>query len=229
MRIWIMGLVAVGFIAACSSESAAELTTATTVTTTATVVSSSGSGGAASGSGGAASGSGGAASGSGGAASGSGGAPSPGPFTLTSSVIVDMGTIPVEHSCKGANVSPPLAWTGAPDNTKSFAIVFRDLSNNLLHSSVWDIPASVTALPKAVEEVAMPKEPAGSKQSKGYNGEYGYQGPCPPNEHSYVFTLYALDVATLPNVTTSSKLADIVKELEVHAILTATLQATFKP
>ena len=110
-----------------------------------------------------------------------------------------------------------------------FAIVFRDLSNNLLHSSVWDIPASVTALPKAVEEVAMPKEPAGSKQSKGYNGEYGYQGPCPPNEHSYVFTLYALDVATLPNVTTSSKLADIVKELEVHAILTATLQATFKP
>lgn len=118
---------------------------------------------------------------------------------------------------------------GVPDGTKSFAIVFRDLSNNLLHASLWDVPAAVTALPMALPEVALPPEPAGVKQSKGYNGMYGYQGPCPPNEHSYAFVLYALDVALLPNVTTTSKIADIVSVLEAHAIGTAQLQASFKP
>lgn len=160
---------------------------------------------------------------------GAGGMPTPLAFTLTSSAIQNMGMIPVEHTCKGADVSPPLAWTGVPDGTKSFAIVFRDLSNNLLHASLWDVPAAVTALPMALPEVALPPEPAGVKQSKGYNGMYGYQGPCPPNEHSYAFVLYALDVALLPNVTTTSKLADIVSVLEAHAIGTAQLQASFKP
>lgn len=46
-------------------------------------------------------------------------------FTLTSPVMAEGGTLPVEFTCDGAAETPPLAWTGAPEGTAGYAIVMH--------------------------------------------------------------------------------------------------------
>lgn len=126
----------------------------------------------------------------------------PEPFALTSTAFAEGDKLPAEHACDGADVSPPLAWTAGPEGTKSYAIVFADDSNGLTHSAIYDIPADVTSLPKNVEKAYEPKTPAGAKQPKSFRPTvYGWAGPCPSGLHTYVFTLYALDVEALPGTT----------------------------
>src|SRR5690349_9760953 len=51
----------------------------------------------------------------------------PGPkLAVSSAAIPDGGTIPEANSAYGANTSPPLAWSGAPPATKSFAVILED-------------------------------------------------------------------------------------------------------
>src|ERR1700740_2214099 len=56
-------------------------------------------------------------------------------LVLTSSALKDNDQLAVKNACAdkqrspncvGENISPPLAWSGAPEGTKSFAIVMLD-------------------------------------------------------------------------------------------------------
>lgn len=193
-----------------------------------------GSGGAsagasAGGSGGASAGAGGTAAGGGasGGASGSGGA---GAFTLTSEKLTAGMKIPTEYTCASmANPpSPPFAWNAGPSGTMSYALAMVDTSvtpNPFTHWVVWDIPAATTTLPAALGSSATLTMPAGAKQRAGSG--MGYLGPCPPGNttHTYVFTLYALDVATLPGVTTSSSTANLLTAIQMHDVGSASLSA----
>jgi Raf kinase inhibitor-like YbhB/YbcL family protein len=92
------------------------------------------------------------------------------------------------------------------------------------HWVIWNIPANVTSLPEDIEHVAMPSMPAGSTQSlvdlDGFQGS-GYLGPCPQavnSTQSYVFTLYALDVATVPNLTATSDPTQAANEVKQHLV-----------
>jgi len=180
-----------------------------------------GSGGASAGAGGKATG-----GGSNGGAVGSGGA---GSFTLTSEKIVEGMKIATEYTCaNGAHPnppSPPFAWTPGPSATLSYALVMYDPSPKFTHWVVWDIPASALALPAALGSSATLTMPAGAKQAAGSG--MGYLGPCPPANmtHTYEFTIYALDVATLPGVTTSTTTANLVTAIQMHDIASALLTA----
>jgi Raf kinase inhibitor-like YbhB/YbcL family protein len=142
----------------------------------------------------------------------------PAEFAITSTAIHGDELLDAKYTCAGDNVSPPLMWTAGPAGTKSYAVAFIDVNNAthpFNHSVIWDIPPSVLALPEAVERVAMPSVPAGAKQAKAYDNIFGYSGPCPNgNTHHYEFTLYALDVATLPDVTTSTNRDTVIDALE---------------
>src|SRR5687767_2186896 len=48
------------------------------------------------------------------------------PLTITSPAFAHDGTIPTEHTCEGDDLSPPLAWSGAPAGTRSFALIVDD-------------------------------------------------------------------------------------------------------
>jgi len=74
-------------------------------------------------------------------------------FGVVSTAYDEGGVIPIKYSCNGANVSPPLTWSDAPDNTQSFAVVFLDTSTDFLHSVIWDIPSSRSDLPEDIEKV----------------------------------------------------------------------------
>ncbi|HSU40005.1 MAG TPA: YbhB/YbcL family Raf kinase inhibitor-like protein, partial [Polyangiaceae bacterium] len=153
-------------------------------------------------------GAGGAAAG-GRSAGGNGGTGGIGSMTLTSSVIMEGGMFPDQNTCAStADDSPDLTWTAGPNGTMSYAVVLFDTSNMMTHWVIWDIPPSVTALPAKLDDMAMPAMPAGAKQ-KSFQGN-GYAGPCPSGkDHVYRFTVYALPVAMLSGVTTSSQPAQI--------------------
>lgn len=156
---------------------------------------------------------------------------SAGEFALSSSGVTPGVQIPTEYTCDGLNVSPPLSWTAGPGGTMSYAIVFTDLSNDLIHWVIWDIPASTTLLPQDVPQVANPTPPGGGAlQVRSYdNATYGYLGPCPPSVHTYEWVVYAIDVATLPNVTTSSTRAQVEAEILLHDLDSASLSAPYDP
>ena len=141
-----------------------------------------------------------------------------GPFSLTSPDVAAGATMKMEQvfngfGCTGQNVSPALAWTGAPANTKSFALILHDPDaptgvGGFTHWIVYNIPATARGLDKGAGAAgAAGKLPAGAAQSPTSFGMPGYGGPCPPagdRPHRYVFTLYALSAEKVdlpPNAT----------------------------
>jgi Raf kinase inhibitor-like YbhB/YbcL family protein len=186
-----------------------------------------GSGGVATVGGGGEGGSAGGAGGGGGSTGGAGGTGGmPMGMALTSPEITEGGMVPVAYSCAGKNISPQLDWTGAPLGAQSFSVIFEDESNALIHWGIWNIPADATGLPTNVETTKNPANVPGSQQAISYDQQtYGYLGPCPGgNLHTYRFTVYALDVATLPLAGIGTK--ESAKELSIeHELASASLSA----
>jgi Raf kinase inhibitor-like YbhB/YbcL family protein len=129
-------------------------------------------------------------------------------FTLTSTDFSAGGKLADsqvfnDFGCKGGNVSPALAWSGAPSATKSFALLVHDpdapTGSGWWHWLVYNIPASVSALPAGAGDPQKKLLPAGAVQGRTDFGSAAYGGPCPPpgSPHHYNFRLYALKVAKL--------------------------------
>jgi Raf kinase inhibitor-like YbhB/YbcL family protein len=207
-------------------------TTGGTSTTAGQAGSTTGGGGmTASGGAASTSGSGGVAvgtAGAGGAGAGGAGGVNNEPFALKSSAFEEGEEVPLMYKCAevppaGQNISPPLSWGPGPAGTKSYAIVMMHLPSPE-HWVIWDIPASVTSLAVNIEHKAAPAEPAGSKQSladlDGFKGS-GYLGPCPQAENqrqSYKFTLYALDVETVPGLSATSSPTQAATAVKAHLV-----------
>ncbi len=110
-------------------------------------------------------------------------------LSLTSTAFIDGAPIPVEFTCRGADASPPLAWSGVPAGTGAIVLFVDDPDGrDWVHWSVLDLPARDGSLPRGVLSSADPPQ-----QGRNDFGRYGYGGPCPPSgTHHYRFTLYAL-------------------------------------
>jgi hypothetical protein len=131
-------------------------------------------------------------------------------FILTSTAFSQTGAIPTAYTCEGSDVSPPLAWTGAPAGTQSFALVVDDpdapdpLAPKMtwVHWVLYNLPAATVQLGEAVKAL-----PAGTREGKNDWKKTGYGGPCPPiGRHRYFFKLFALD-AVLPDLHEPTKIA----------------------
>ena len=157
-------------------------------------------------------------------------------FTLKSADFEAGGKIAAEQvfngfGCKGANVSPALAWSNAPEGTKSFAVLVHDPDAPTGGSGWWhwlafNIPADATGLAKgAGKQGGMPK---GSVQSVTDYGKNGWGGPCPPPgpAHRYNFTVYALKVPAL-DLKPSTNPAVVGYHVNANAIGKATLMGKF--
>ena len=130
---------------------------------------------------------------------------------LTSAEFKDGDPIPAIYTCDGANVSPPLAWSGVPAGTRSFALIVDDPDaprGTYTHWVLFDLPAQATGLPEGVP--AEPTPSSGGRQGTNSANKVGYTGPCPPSgTHRYVFTLYALDaMLDLPAGATKQEVLD---------------------
>lgn len=147
--------------------------------------------------------------------------------TLGKKLVYDQG------KCKGDNTSPELHWSGAPADTKSFAVTLfdPDAQNGagFWHWMLFDIDAKTTSLEPGAGEAAGSNVPPGSTTTKNQFGNPGYSGPCPPigdKPHRYVFTVYALRVEKLglgPDATP----AMVRKALEDATILSTSIQGLY--
>lgn len=122
-------------------------------------------------------------------------------FVLTSTAVPEGSVIAPQQLVEdlgGQNLSPDLAWTGAPDGTRSFAITCYDpdapTGSGFWHWIAWDVPAGTTSLPLGVA-----RDDVSLQQAVNDFGRIGYDGPQPPPgmPHRYVFTVHALPVPTL--------------------------------
>ncbi len=118
------------------------------------------------------------------------------PFQITSTSFQHEKEIPAKYTCKGADVSPDLAWAGLPDGTKSLVLIADDPDapgGTWVHWLMWNIPASVHVLHEGMPKDAQLKD--GTRQGTNDFGKLGYNGPCPPpgGPHRYFFRLYALN------------------------------------
>ncbi len=138
------------------------------------------------------------------------------------------GSIPAQYTCDGSGVSPSLDWSGAPADTKSFAIIMHDpdAPRDYTHWVAYDIPASVHGLPGGA--ATSDTMPSGSVEGRNGSRKMGYQGPCPPagNPHHYTFQLYALDTnLQLPPGATRQQ---VEAAMQSHVVATGKLVATYK-
>ncbi|MEO9137245.1 MAG: YbhB/YbcL family Raf kinase inhibitor-like protein [Casimicrobiaceae bacterium] len=132
------------------------------------------------------------------------------PFKLASRDFQPGGTLHDEQAfnafgCTGQNVSPELRWSGAPADTKSFALLLHDPDAptggaGWWHWIVYNIPVGTAELRKGAGNADGSALPPGAASAVTDYGTTGYGGPCPPEgdkAHRYVFALYALSVAKL--------------------------------
>ena len=129
-------------------------------------------------------------------------------FTLTSTDFTEGDTLANtqvfnEFGCKGGNISPALAWSGAPAGTQSFALLMHDpdapTGSGWWHWVVYNIPPATGSLPAGAGDPKKGLMPKGAVQGRTDYGSVGYGGPCPPpgKPHHYNFRLYALKVPKL--------------------------------
>jgi len=134
--------------------------------------------------------------------------------------------------CAGGNISPALAWSGAPAETKSFAVTCFDpdapTGCGFWHWIVVNIPTDVSELPAGAGSGA--GLPSNALQVRTDYGTHAYGGPCPPqgdHPHRYLFTVYAVSLDTLP-VDADTSAAVVGFNLNFNTLEKATLMALYK-
>ncbi|HEV3192708.1 MAG TPA: YbhB/YbcL family Raf kinase inhibitor-like protein, partial [Polyangiaceae bacterium] len=140
--------------------------------------------------------------------------------------------IPTKHTCEGADKSPPLAWTGVPQGTKSLALIVDDPDApdpkapkmTWVHWVLFGIPPTVSGLTEGVTSAELP---AGAHEGVNDWKAPRYGGPCPPiGRHRYFHKLYALDtVLSLPGQPDKPALEQAMKG---HVLEQATLMGTYE-
>ena len=105
--------------------------------------------------------------------------------------------IPSKYTCDGADINPPLSWTGVKENARSLVLIVDDPDApdphapkmTWVHWIIYNITPHVKGLEENIKLLP-------AKALEGINDwkRTGYGGPCPPiGRHRYFFKLYALD------------------------------------
>ncbi len=137
---------------------------------------------------------------------------------LTSPAFEHGGGIPKRHTGEGDDVSPALAFSGAPDGTRSYALTCHDPDAPLVspgnygfvHWVLYGFPATVSGLTEGTGD-----------HIQGVNnfGDNGYGGPMPPaghGPHHYFFWLLALDAE--PALEPGLSMWELLEKIEPHVI-----------
>jgi len=152
-----------------------------------------------------------------------------GKMTLKSAGFPEGAPIPKIYTCDGEDLSPELEWTGAPDGTRSFALICDDPDAPIgtwVHWVIYNIPKERSSLQKGLPKLV--RLDGGLLQGLNSWPRTGYNGPCPPpgKPHRYFFKLYALDtVLDLKENATKEKLLEAMKG---RILAEAELMGTYK-
>ncbi len=139
----------------------------------------------------------------------------PSKMRLTSDAFASGGAMPTKYTGEGEDISPPLSWFDAPQETQSFALICHDPDAPLVaadgtygfvHWVLYDIPGSAAGLAEAAAD-----------HTQGTNdfGKSGYNGPMPPSGHGphhYYFWLLALKER--PQLAAGLSMGELLRKIE---------------
>ncbi|WP_248926151.1 YbhB/YbcL family Raf kinase inhibitor-like protein [Paenibacillus hamazuiensis] len=135
--------------------------------------------------------------------------------------------IPVQYAhggvAGGRNISLPVSWEGAPQGTKSYAVVMYDIhpiADNFIHWSVLNLPASTNRL----EEGAAGHLPEGTE----LNAYFGMEPPRYSGDHLYRVVVFALDTEKLEVANAPVFFEQLEPILKEHTLAFAELDGFFK-
>ena len=147
---------------------------------------------------------------------------------VTSTAFKDGEIIPKQYTCDGNDISPPLTWSGAPQETKSIALICDDPDAPMgtwVHWVLFNLPPASNALPAEVSSAKVLDN--GAKHGKNDFRRFGYGGPCPPGgTHRYYFKVYALD--SMLDLDPGIMKADLVKAMQGHILAEGQLMGRYK-
>jgi len=151
-------------------------------------------------------------------------------FSLSSPAFKEGAIIPGKYTCDGADVSPPLGWSGAPPGTVTLALIADDPdapAGTWVHWVLYDLPAATTQLTENVEKSDAPASLGGARQGRNDFRRIGYGGPCPPPgpAHRYFFKLYALDAPLKLQAGATKR--DVEAAMQGRVLGTAQLMGTY--
>ncbi|MGH8497687.1 MAG: YbhB/YbcL family Raf kinase inhibitor-like protein [Methylococcales bacterium] len=150
---------------------------------------------------------------------------------LSSSAFSGHGEIPERYTCDGADLSPPLEWSGIPEGAKSLVLIVDDPDApdasapkmTWVHWVLYNIPVTSAGLPEAVGSGDLPQ---GTLEGLNDWKQAGYGGPCPPvGRHRYFHKIYALDTV-LPDEHGPTK-AQLEKAMQGHILEKTELIGTY--
>ena len=156
-------------------------------------------------------------------------------FTFTCTSYTEKSAIPLKYAYRsvvgGKNISPGFAWTEPPTSTKSFALTIIDphpVAKNWIHWLLVNIPFRER---KVVEGASRTNSlPPGAKELLNSFSELGYGGPAPPSgsgQHTYVATLYALNIDSL-NLGVDTSLWQFEKAIDGKVIAEAAVMGLYE-
>ncbi len=150
-------------------------------------------------------------------------------FELSSPAFAEGSTIPRRYTGDGENLSPPLRWSGAPSQTRSFALLCEDPdapTGTFRHWAVGNIPAHENGLPEAIGT----RPAARYRFARNDFGHSAYDGPAPPEGHGlhhYYFRLVALDTDEI-DVSPDSSADMLWRIVEPHILAQAIMIGTYQ-
>ncbi len=143
-------------------------------------------------------------------------------INVTSTLLQEGRMLPDTFTCHGEaeeGVSPPLQWSGQPDDVGSFAIVADDPGSAEVFWVVYGLdPATV--------EIRQGGLPQSARAGLNSSGEADYAAPCPEQDehYDYRFTVYALDA--MPELAAGAPLEESLEVISQHTIARGSLTTT---
>lgn len=149
-------------------------------------------------------------------------------FKLTSVAFQAGETIPRKFTAEGAEISPELRWSGAPETTREFALLCEDpdapMPESFLHWMIYGISANISEIPEGLPSEGEIYYPLRALQGMNSKMRFGFTGPLPPffhGPHRYFFRLFALNAPV--NLHPGASRAEFVAELDGKVIAEAQL------
>lgn len=149
-----------------------------------------------------------------------------GTFLLSSPDVTEGGALPKEFTCDGASATLPLAWSGAPEGTQSFAVAMHHVpgpGDTHWYWLVYNIPANVAGLEKNSTGI-------GVLGNNSVNSKTIYAPPCSkgPGEKVYTYTVYALSAEPQFSVSASDVSRDVLLDaIKDITLASASLNVTY--